>query len=222
MLLVVSFTAAAGFLSSFLLLGAGLATMWLRYLIAVAIAYVVFLSLIWLWLRTKARDYVDVPDVGSLPDISVTTAPDFVGRGGEFGGGGASASFDGADPTGPLQSIHLPSVGEAVSSAADADEFAIPLLLVVLVGAVIVASLWAAVVLPILLAELLLDGVLAAVLYRRLRRLDTGTWLESAIRATIWPFATVAVLAALSGLAMALAAPGAHTVGEVIRHLKGL
>jgi uncharacterized membrane protein YgcG len=221
MLLVVSITAGMGFLSSFLLLHAGLSAMWVRYPIAVAIAYLVFLFLLWLWLRTKREDYGDISDPGSV-DFQINPANDLAGGGGEGGGGGASGSFEGAEPGSALQSIELPSVGEAVSSAAEAEEFAIPLIIVVLVGFVFIASLWAMVAVPILIAELLLDGVLAGILYRRLRRLEAEHWLESAIQITFWPFLLAAIVSALCGFGMQLIAPEADTVGQVVKHLKGL
>ena len=48
MLLIVLLTAASGFLASYGLLRGGMTEMWLRYLVAFAIAYVVFLGLLWL------------------------------------------------------------------------------------------------------------------------------------------------------------------------------
>jgi hypothetical protein len=59
MMLVVTLTAAAGFLASFALLHAGVNALWSRYLIAVAIAYLAFLFFLWCWLRLR-RD--GVPD----------------------------------------------------------------------------------------------------------------------------------------------------------------
>jgi hypothetical protein len=222
MMLLVTITAGAGFLSSFLLLQAGLSAMWIRYPIAVAIAYLVFLALLWLWLRTRREDYANLPDLGSPPNLKGNLNVHFSGKGGEGGGGGATGSFDGSEPVSPLQIVELPSVGDAVSSAAEAEEFAIPLVILVLLGIVLVASLWAMVAVPILMAELLLDGVLAGILYRRLRRLEAERWLESTIQVTLWPFMLAAVIATLCGLGMQFAAPNAHSVGQVVKELRGL
>jgi len=54
-----------------------------------------FLFLLWLWLRTKAEDYADLPDFSGSPSFGTgdTGAP-YVGHGGDFGGGGTTASFD--------------------------------------------------------------------------------------------------------------------------------
>ena len=108
MSLLVGITGAAGFVASFVLLHAGLLTMWVRYLAAFAVAYGVFLALLWLWLRTKLDDYLDLPDLsggnwssGHCPDVAgVDAEPLHSGGGGDFGGGGASASFDA--PAAPL------------------------------------------------------------------------------------------------------------------------
>lgn len=222
MLLVVTITAGSGFLSSFLLLHAGLSAMWVRYPLAVSIAYLVFLALLWLWLRTRREDYADIPDLGTHLDLKGSAnVAEFSGKGGDGGGGGATGSFDDPGPMDALQSIELPSVSEAVSSAAEAEEFAVPLVILVLGGVVLVAAVWAMVAVPILIAELLLDGVLAGILYRRLRRLEAEHWLESAIQITFWPFVLASVVAALCGWGMQLVAPNAHTVGQVITQLRG-
>lgn len=60
--LIVTLTGGAGLLFSFVLLHAGMANMALRYPLALVAAYVVFLCLLWLWMRTKADDYLDLPD----------------------------------------------------------------------------------------------------------------------------------------------------------------
>jgi hypothetical protein len=61
MFFLASLTGLAGLTSSFVLLHGGVDTMLMRYPLAVGCAYLVFLFLLWLWLRTKADDYVDGP-----------------------------------------------------------------------------------------------------------------------------------------------------------------
>ena len=65
MTLIVLLTGGSGLLASFILLQLGMDSMALRYPLAFGVAYLFFLLLIGLWLRTNARDYVDVPQ---LPD----------------------------------------------------------------------------------------------------------------------------------------------------------
>ena len=90
----------------------------------------------------------------------------------------------------------------ALEAAAQAEEFAIPLMLLVLVGVLLFSSLFVVYSAPTLFAELLLDGVLAAGLYRRLSRVERRHWLETALRRTFWPFLLTAGLAAVLGVVM--------------------
>lgn len=217
MLLLVTLTGAAGFLASSVLLHAGMAEMWLRYLAAFGVAYLVFLGLLWLWLRTRAEDYADLPDLSGSPSCD-SARPDacFSGQGGEFGGGGASASFDApAEPVATVADSGSP-LGDALGAAAEAEELAIPLVVLVLGAAMVCASLFVIYAAPALFAELLLDGVLAATLYRRLRRLERRHWLETAIRRTALPFALTAAIVAAAGWGMARYAPGAHSIADVM------
>ena len=221
MLLLVTVTGASGFFASYIVLHAGLLEMWLRYLVSLGIAYSMFLFLLWLWLRTKAEDYADLPDFSGSPSFGTgdTGAP-YVGHGGDFGGGGTTASFD-APSTGIVDvSDSGTSVGDALGSVADADEFAIPLLVLVLAGALICSSIFMVYSAPALFAELLVDGVLSASLYRKLRGLETRHWFETALRRTLWPFVITAVMVSATGWGMALYAPGAHSIADVVAHSK--
>ncbi|NDP48534.1 MAG: hypothetical protein GZ085_09145, partial [Sulfuriferula multivorans] len=85
MSLIVGLTGAAGLLFSYLMLETGITSMTLRYPLALLLAYGVFLVLLWLWLRTKAEDYVDIPDFsGGVPGRSGGCTPAFDGDGGNF------------------------------------------------------------------------------------------------------------------------------------------
>ncbi|MES2842523.1 MAG: hypothetical protein V4794_19765 [Pseudomonadota bacterium] len=213
MALLVALTGGAGLLASFGLLQTGLHTMWLRYPLALGVAYLVFLGLLWLWLRTNASDFVDAApgDLDFAPG-NIST-PDLVsGEGGDFAGGGASASFDAPDTTG------LGSVGEGLDSVADADEFTIPLIVVQLAAGLALSSLYVVYTAPVLFAELLLDGALAATLFRRLRGLAAQHWIETAVNRTALPFVLTALFLGLCGAAMQAYAPDAHSLGEVLQH----
>lgn len=225
MLLLVSITGAAGFLASYVLLRAGLSEMWLRYLIALGMAYGVFLLLLWIWLKTSAKDYGEIPDVTDLvPSPGRSSTPHYAGKEGEFGGGGASGSFDPLlNASQPDNSASLPDnepLSGALDAASGADELALPLIVVTLVVGLLLSSLFVVYSAPILLAELLFDGVLAASLYRRLRGLEKRHWLESAIRRTFWPFTLTAIFIVAAGWGMARYAPGAESIGDVVRHAK--
>lgn len=217
MSLIVGLTGAAGLLFSFILLQLGVTSMALRYPLALLLAYGAFLVLLWLWLRTKADDYVDVPDLsGLVPSGPNGSAPSFEGGGGHFGGGGASGSFDGPASFAPVDSDASP-LSEAASALGDgADELAIPLVVMAMVLGLALASLYVVYAAPILFAELLVDGALSYALYRRIQAADSPHWLESAVRRTALPFLLTGVFLAVSGAAMAAYAPGAHSIGEVI------
>lgn len=216
MMLLVALTGGAGFLASFVLLRAGVDVLWLRYGTAVAIAYLVFLALLWLWLRTRAEDYIDAP--GALPNLPDGSSA-YQGGGGRYAGGGANSSWD--EPALNAESGSLPSMKlDAVSSAADADELAIPLAVVIFVGTVLIAVLAASVSVvysaPALFAELLLDGLLSATLYRRLRRLETRHWLETAVRRTFVPFISTLLAMMALGWALSVYAPDARSLGDIL------
>jgi hypothetical protein len=233
MALIVALTGAVGFLASVLLLYLGVDSLWLRYPVSVAIAYLAFLLFLWCWLRSgggeliNGLDLVDSVSGNSLPGSSGHGIPEIDARagGGEFGGGGASGSWDGPE-TGPQvaeassafssPSVDVPEVGDAL----DLEGLAFVLLALVLLGGAAWAAflvVWAA---PALLAEVLLDAALATGLYRRLRGVRGEHWLKTAIRRTIWPFAAVAATFALAGALMQVCAPGAKSIGQVIQHLE--
>lgn len=228
MLLIVLFTGGSGFIASFVLLITGMSAMWLRYLCAFGIAYLVFLFMLWLWLRTRADDYADIPDLSDLASSGGRKGecvPAYSGEGGHFGGGGASSSFDAggtydAGAEAPPIVDDGGAVADALGAAGEAEELAIPLVVLVLLGAMLLSSLWVVYSAPVLFAELLVDGVLAARLYRKLRGVEPQHWLETAVRRTVWPFALTALILVAAGWAMQLYAPEAHTLGGVIAHAK--
>lgn len=206
MFMLVSLTGLGGLGASFVMLQAGVSAMALRYTLAMGIAYCVFLLLLWVWLRVRADDFmegtdlVDVIDVGSQSSCS--------GGGGGFDGAGASANF-----TSPSDS----PVGDVLDVAGSADEAAIPIAVVLFVVAIVLSSLYVVYTAPVLFAEMLVDSILSASLYRRLRGLDASHWIESAVKRTIWPFLLTTLVVAAAGGIMGHYVPEAHTLGEVVR-----
>lgn len=224
MFLLVTLTGAAGFLASVGMLHAGVNAMWIRYPAAVGLAYLVFLFLLWLWLRTSGKDYVDFADPSVIPSgrssPGATNESIFAGKGGEADGGGASGWFETPDGSDAPAEGMADSVGEALGAATQAEEFSIPLVAIILVAAVALSSLFVIYSAPILFAELLVDGVLAASLYRRLRGIEQRHWLTTAVRRTFMPFVLTACFMAAGGWAMTIAAPGAKSIGTVFMHAK--
>lgn len=223
MLLLVTMTGGAGFLACVGLLRFGVESLPLRYPLAITIAYLVFLLLLWVWLRTSGDTFDGVDEgigdiVDAIPDVSARAAS-HSGAGGQFGGGGSSGHWDAGSKSEPL--IELPDVSvPELDVAADADELAIPLAVILVVAAIVLTVVLASasVVLsaPLLFAELIVDGVLAATLYRRLRRIEQRHWLHSAVRRTLVPFAMTAAIAAAVGWGLSIYAPAARTLGEVL------
>lgn len=85
------------------------------------------------------------------------------------------------------------------------------------VAAIVLSSLYVIYSAPVLFAEMLVDSILSASLYRRLRGLDANHWIESALKRTIWPFVLTTLVVAAAGGVMGHYVPQAHTVGEVLR-----
>ncbi|WP_323144351.1 hypothetical protein [Massilia phyllosphaerae] len=225
MCILVSLTGLAGFGASAGMLAAGIDTMALRYLLAMGLAYIVFLSLLWLWLRTSAADYVDRWSLDGFESDGVGAggsggsasggvhAEPVAGAGGSFDGGGASANVEfGAEEGGGLEAI----VEKPLDAIGQADEGAIPLVVILLALGIALSSLFVVWSAPVLFAEILVDALLAAGLYRRLRVLDVRHWMRSAVRRTIIPFVLTTLVVTGAGWAMQHHAPQARSLGEVI------
>jgi hypothetical protein len=216
MMLLVAVTGAVGLLASWALRLSGLAHMGVRYLFALALAYAAFLALLRIWMRLRPSEHVDLPNLDAPGGGHGPGG--FDGGGGGFGGGGASGSYDSplVVDTGDAAGGLLDGLGGAL----DAEGCAIPLLLLAVLVAVVLAALtvvWSA---PALFAELMLDGLLAAGLYRRLKQAALSHWLDTALRRTAWPFVATCVLVAGTGFVLQALVPQADTLGTAIEALR--
>lgn len=227
MLLIVCITGALGFIASFMMLRLGLSTLWLRYVLAMLIAYMSFMGLLWIWLHREQDSALDIPDV--LPSGIPSTSSNTAGHAGEFGGGGASGSFEASNPDGlafPADSAGLPNSGIeqgesgniGLGHIADTDELAIPLFVLLLASALLALSVWVIYSAPVLFSELLVDSLLSFGLYKHLQRHASRHWLETAVRHTYQPFLLALLLMAALGWGLSLYTPQAHTMGEAIRN----
>ena len=96
----------------------------------------------------------------------------------------------------------------------------IALLIAAVVAILLFGTLYIVYMAPALFAELLVDGVLSASLYRRMRGLHTRHWLESAFRRTALPFAMTAVTLGAIAYVFQIYAPDAQTLSEVLQHYR--
>ena len=193
--------------------------MTLRYPAAIFAAYCVFLLLlrVWIWLQRNNPDF-------DLPGVDLVSGADFSGSSGssanfEFGGG---ADFAGGGAGG--------SWGESVSSASissdssmldnvsfdlDLEEIGLIIIAVAAIIGGIFAALYIVYIAPVLLAEILVDGVLIAGLYKRVKGIEQRYWLKTAVKRTILPAALVIILFTIAGFALQSAVPEARSIGEV-------
>ncbi len=212
MFIIVLLTGVAGFLASAAMLHAGLATMALRYFLALCVAYLMFLFIVWVWLRWRA-DALDGIDLGVQYDAAPEPSS-FSGNGGTFDGGGASADYQPPSSASSLSDSNGSSTFDGID--ADVGDAAIPLAVLALIAGVVLCALFVVNLAPTLFAELLVDGLLSASLYRRLRGIDRHHWLQTALRRTVWPFVFAAISVTLLGACLSWYTPGAHSIGQAI------
>ena len=228
MSLILALTGASGFLSSFALLQFGVDAMAVRYPIAVLVAYAVFLLLLRIWLNFQRDGWegegLDLLDVPTSAGGSGGEGG-FSGGGGRFGGGGASSSFEAPSPAPAVRMPVKASSGGGGGSSKGGGGFSFSLdlddsgfLVVLAILAIAVAALGAAAYLiwsaPILLAEVLVDGLIMTGLYRRLKRTDDPDhWVLGAVRRTWIPALVVVILFSFAGWLLQRAVPEARSIG---------
>lgn len=228
--LILLLTGLTGFLVSFSLLHVGVQWMWLRYPIAILSAYCVFLLLLRLWLslhrsRSSKWDITEIDlsavdiSYSSLPPATYTDGFKFSGGGGDAGGAGAGGSW--GESVSSTSSSPVSSVGSSSSGglSLDLDEGVWVVLAIIAIFGGLIASLYVVYVAPVLLAEILVDGILVTGLYKKLKGIEQRHWLWSAVRRTLLPALLAAIFFSLAGYAMQKAAPEARSVGEVWKQI---
>ncbi|HEX5718205.1 MAG TPA: hypothetical protein VF179_18735 [Thermoanaerobaculia bacterium] len=198
MMLLLAATGGAGFLASYGLLQLGVDRMALRYPLAVGIAYLVFFLVLRLWLAFQ-RD----PDDDSVDGLDL--AVDVADIGLDVMSFGSSPPMPVAKPSGPSLDVGVPDLDEGIFLVVIAAVAAVVL------GAVIYVIYLA----PLLLAEVLVDGVLLVGFYKRLKRPQPEHWALCAVRRTWIPAIIVAVTFFFAGLLFQSLAPEARSIGGV-------
>jgi hypothetical protein len=198
MMLLLSAAGGAGFLASYGLLQLGVDRMALRYPLAVGVAYLVFFLLLRLWLAFQSE-----PDEPSLDGLDL--AVDVADAGLDVMSFGSSPPMPVAQPSGPSLDVDVPDLDEGIF-----------LIVIAAVAAVVLGAVFYVIYLaPLLLAEVLVDGVLLVAFYKRLKRPEPEHWALCAVRRTWIPAIIVAVTFFFAGVIFQSLAPDARSIGGV-------
>jgi len=218
----------SGVVVSALLLWLGLASMPWRYMLAVAGSYLVFFALIRLWLLYVSRGagaMVPGVDLGDLGNAGVGfpswrgSGSGFRPGGGRFGGGGASAGFDGPSGGGTSGSLSVGSSGGSGSGGGglDLDDgWLVLLAFAVFLLAVTGAGLYLVYQAPHILGEAAFQVALATSLHRAAKRAVTLGWTGSVLWSTWIPFSVVLVMAGIFGAVAQHYCPTTRKITEVL------
>lgn len=222
MSVILSLTAISAFAVSVLLLAAGVDSMPLRYALAVAAAYGVFLLLLKMWLSIgdtwePGIPNVDIPIPVGSGGSGVSGSSQVFSGGGDFAGAGAGGSWGESSGVSFVSSDASASSGGSVDL--DLDESALIAVAVVIALGGLIAVFYVIYVAPALLAEITLDALVAGGLYKATKKIDGPNWLRTAVRKTIIPAAISLLLFAGAGYVLQGVYPEARTVGEVWRTL---
>jgi hypothetical protein len=93
----------------------------------------------------------------------------------------------------------------------------IPVLIVGFIVVGLVGVVTVVVGAPGLLAELLLDGVIAGAAYRRLRQVPLQHWLHGAVRRTWKPMLALTLTLVAAGLVAQWLTPAADSIGDFLQ-----
>ena len=198
---VLIITGLCGFLVSYGLLRLGVDHMWLRYPVAVLVAYGILLGLIRMWVELeRSRFDPSDADLQALAKQQPNRLPRLT----------AGHRW--------LDWLDLPHFGDIGDG--DLGEGC----LIAIVGAALVALLAALIFVlvsaPMLIAEVFLDVFIVSVLYRRLRVAEKEHWLGTAIRKTWWPAFLTALVLAVCGWVLGELAPGSRSIGRAIEQIR--
>ncbi|HEX7190959.1 MAG TPA: hypothetical protein VF381_05230 [Thermoanaerobaculia bacterium] len=218
MTLILVATFAVGLLTVHGLFVIHVAKLWMRYAIAVIVAYAVFLGLLKVWLIYFAIcirhahgtgssggvdfDFCDLSSGGSSSGSS-SSISDLSSGGGKFGGGGASGSW-GTPESQPVITAPVSSHGSSSGSGfggldLDGDEIVLVLIIIAVATAIIGAGvylIWAA---PTILSDTAFNAVLASALVHKTKKVSHPEWVGSVLHATAIPFSIVLALTILMG-----------------------
>jgi hypothetical protein len=203
MAFILLFTGAGGVAASWVMLTAGLGAMWVRYPLAVFIAWIAFLALVWLWMQVERRHFTADEKMAEL----------LKGR----DPGEAMARLKDNDASVLDWFTEIPDFTDDEGCIV----LTVALALLCLVFFAIIAIFNVLAGAPILFAEVFIDAVLIGALYKRIKPLHEQWWVLGAARQTWRPVALTAGALLLLAVLFAYLAPGAKSVGGVIVQLQG-
>jgi hypothetical protein len=187
------------------MLHAGLTAMYVRHPIAALIAYLVFLLLLRLWQSRQARQpdlAVHLKEIAAEPNVHNTP----------------EVPVDDKKPDSKRSFLDALDAIDFLNVFDDAPGLLMCLLIAVIVGALVLLGLVLSFA-PMLLAEVLLDGLLVAGIWKRFKKSGDDNPLGAAFRITRIP-ALIAILALfVIGYVLKLVDPSARSIGDVIRAL---
>jgi hypothetical protein len=199
-------TGGVGFLASAAMLWLGVNTMWIRYSLAVLAAYGAFIALIRLWAESERNRIETSRELEKLNADDADRQP----PPGRLRLSDNDSNLHPPPDRSGWDYLNLPDF-----DLPDLDEGCLPLIILgALLGLVVAlfAVVWAA---PGLLAEVILDVVLVAALYKRLRGIERSHWLATAIKRTWLPALSAAIVLALAGVLMQAIVPEAKSIGQI-------
>ncbi len=214
------------------LMHAGVERLSMRWALALAATYLVYLGLLrlwggWLLSRDEGHgdgslDGIDLPGAGASPG-EAGPAPISSGGGGDFGGGGASASFD-AGEAGSAAGEIAQGVAEAAGAADEGIVIVVPLAIVIGIAAMIAGALGFAVFglfgVEILLGvavEIAFAAAGGALAFRARRE----GWLPHAASRSAAPMLFLLLICIALGAAIDHWLPEANSLPQAIRAMQG-
>lgn len=227
---------AAMSLISLCLLHAGVHSMGLRYGLALACGYLLYLLLVRLWAGCMLRRDWDAGDAGAdVPGSSgksggadtVDTAGFESGQGGSYGGGGADGHWDDgaavSDIAPASSGLELPDVdGSGLDGLDEGAVVLVPVLLIFAVLLVAVTGMGSLVWLVFgadLFLTVAVEVAFALLMTRTLYVVEREGWLPAALRISWKPVLGALVAAVALGLLADWLFPQADTLAQVLRSL---
>ena len=205
-ILMLIFTAVAtltGVLASTWLHRVGVDSMAIRYPLSVGIAYLVFvleLSFFVSHYRASRKNFVEESNLWHLTDFT-----------------GIPQSVPNRGATSPATLSEKPSGGGFDFGGIDADGILVVLLIIAGIASTILANLFVIYQAPVLLAEVLVDGVLFFGIARRVNRMNSQHWVSGVMRRTLVPMLVVAICYSAIGIGLQSIAPQATTMAEAVQ-----